>query len=1365
MTQPDPLANLSPDQQRELLQKLLQQKAEATRRFPMSAGQQGLWYAFRRDPSATTFNVYLPSRVRSVMDVEALRGAINYLVDRHPCLRTTFTDAGQELRQEVNESLPPEYEVVDASDFSEDEIRRQVIVETLRPFDLETGPLLRLKVFRKAPDDCVVVATTHHIVNDFWSLILILSELREAYPSFLEGREPNLPPIEGHYSAFVEAQQQMLDGPQGERLWEHWKKELEGSSHVLEWCTDFRRPPNFTGRADVAPFSFPPGTTAKVNEIAKQTQTTPTAVVMAAMQVFIRRSTNQESFLVGSPFSGRGQRKFEDTVGFFVNMLPVRVELADGPSFLEYSRRVGQTVLTALEHESFPFAQIVRRIQPPRDPARSPMFQVSCTFEKAQVREESGRAGFLLPGEQEFADFGGLQQESYYIPHPTCHYDIEFIFEQTEDDLRGMIVYCRDLFAPETAAKMSENFEQLLGSLLDDPSRSVDDANWYAAPSRHEETGELETLVDLVSETSDGLATIDGDHRQTHAQLQQSANTIAAALQQRGIAKGDYVPVIGQRNAKVITAILGVMKAGAVVVPIDADQPAIGTDDLVADTGAKLIITDTRKDSPSSVSIDQLVTEGASATPVSVDIRPEDLAYAIYTSGSTGTPKGVMVQHAAIANTLRWRKETVTLSPNDRVLMVMSHQFDAGFGIILSTLAQGATVVWGETAAHDIDSLVAQIVRDEITVLLGVPSLVRLIAAHPHFKDCRCLQQVWCGGETMPAELPELIWKHTSARIWNLYGPTEAAVEAIAHEVIDQDPRRPIPIGTPIRNTEVLILDPSLNPVPDTVPGQLAIRGRGLAVGYLNQPELTSEKFVTLPSDSEGSRVYLTGDLCRRRIDGEIDFLGRIDDQVKVRGYRIELEEIDAVLRLHDDIENAAVKVIGSGPSAQIAAFVTRGDSKIDDRTLLNSAKRHAGEQLPPYKRPAAWKIVDQLPIGLSGKVNRRKLPDTIARESDEDAYVAPSTPLEKHLADVWAEMLKIDHVGVNQNFFQLGGSSLQAAMMTTKLSEDLGVHVPTALLFDLADIAKLAQRLVQLHEMEMANRFGTESTTAYSQSALPSIHSSTGEESTAKAAMHPLLAPLKKDGERTPIFMVHPPGGIVICYRELAAQLDEEQPLLAIRSRGLHGREKMPGTIQEMAADYIDAIKRAQPVGPYIVGGWSLGGIIAYEIAQQLLAAGEAVQRLVLLDSTIPDDATDLVDSEDLSKVGDEYGIDLTLDELSDLKEDDQLPFLWQHAINLGVLSDETPKAVVDQVLMDLQSLFHHHVQLTNKYRMKPLDASVLLVRPSDVPFQVKTAEDRGWSKLVREVQVEYVSGHHHSMVQMPQVAELAVLLDGRAN
>ncbi|MEM8670327.1 MAG: amino acid adenylation domain-containing protein [Planctomycetota bacterium] len=1366
----DPLADLSPDQQRELLRNLLEEKSVAGKRFPMSEGQQGLWYSYRRDSSQASFNVFLPSRVRSPLDLKALRSAIEFLVDRHPCLRTTFTDQGTHLRQQVHDKLPPEFAVIDARYLNDEQLRQCVIEETQRPFDLEKGPLLRLIVWARSEDDLVVLASTHHIVVDFWSLVLLLNELRQVYPCYVENRSPKLPPSNGNYRSFVSRQQKLLTNAVGQRMRDYWLRTLKGVPTVLNWATDFERPDSFTGRASVQTLRFPAETVGRIIEVAKEAKTTTSAVVLAAVEAFIARSTGQSSFMIGSPFSGRSQRQFEQTVGFFVNMLPLKADLSDDPTFVHLVQRVGHNLLKALEHEDYPLAQIVRDIRPDRDSSRTPLFQVSCTFEKAQLREESGRAGFLLPSDQKY-DFGGLEQESYYVPHSACHYDVEFVFEQTEAELRGMICYCRDLFASETMSQMAENFQALFTNLLHDPHQSVASVGWNVKADVERivhPNPDRTTLVDLLDGIPtahlEAVATLFDGNIRTHGQFQEQTKNIARQLAQRGIGRGDFVPVVAHAGPQAIAAILGVIRSGAAVIPIDAKQPAIALQDLLQDTHAKLVIVDEAakriETDPSDlfVAIDDLSERVPGQDPP----RPtaDDLAYIIYTSGSTGKPKGVMVRHAAIVNTLKWRMETVKLSNNDRLLMLMSHQFDAGFAVAIGSLIQGAAVVWCDPDSyHDVDRIIHQITRDDISVLASVPSWYRLLVTHSRFGNCDGLTNLWVGGESMPSDLPELIRQKTRARIWNFYGPTETAVEAAAWEIVDHDPRRRVPIGHGIANTALLILDKQQQPVPDTVPGQLAICGRGLAEGYLNDHDLTRKKFVSVPGDSTGElRMYLTGDLCRRRPDGAIEFLGRIDDQVKVRGHRIELEEIDAVLRSHPAVENAAVKLKDEGTlNAQLVAFVTRSRFDLEEAEWLRSLKRHVADRLPPFKRPSAIAVLDELPIGSSGKVIRRLLPDAVQQPIDE--HVAPSTPLERYLADGWSEMLQVERVSVHQNFFQLGGNSLQAATMTARLSEELGVHVPTALLFDLADIARLSQRLVQLYEVEMAERFGLESVTAYSRSSsMPGEVSGRDVES---QEIHPLLANLKPDGERPPLFMVHPPGGIVVCYRELAEQLSSEQPLFAIRSRGLHGKESLPSTLQEMAADYVEALKTVQPNGPYVIGGWSLGGLVAYEVARLLQSNGEDIDQLILLDTSIPEGATDLVDSADQTNAGLEYGIDLSLSQLNELEADQQLPFLWDHAVKLGVLSDETPAEVVAQVLSDLQSLFHHHVDLANSHQLQPLDVDVLLIRPSDVPIEVSTSQDRGWGRLVKTVQVHFMPGHHHSMVQMPQVKQLAALIE----
>ena len=858
MSTNDRLKSLSPDEQRILLRDLLEQRSKAGKQFPMSVGQQGLWYAFRRNPAQTSYNVCLPSRVRSPLDLQALQSAIEILVDRHPCLRTTFSDQGAELRQQVHDKLLPEFSVIDASDLDESQLRQRAIQETQRPFDLESGPLLRLVVLSHRHDDFVVTATTHHIVVDFWSLILLLKELRQLYPSLAKNVSSELPPASGNYASFVSRQQNLLAGPEVEPLREYWQRKLQGIPTVLEWEPDFARPESFTGRANVQELVLTPQTLQKIAAVARQARTTTSAVVLAGVEAFIANSTRQKSFMVGSPFSGRSHQQFEQTVGFFVNMLPMKADLTDNPTFLDLVRRVGQSLVEALEHEDYPLAQIVQDLQPTRDPSRTPLFQVSCTFEKAQLREEAGRAGFLLPTEQRF-DFGGLDQESYYIPHSTCHYDIEFIFEHTESELRGMICYCRDLFSSNTMSQIAENFQSLFAKLLAAPNQNVNNVPWDVGVDvfgNQPSSADQSTLVDLLDRIPashpSALATRIKEKSQTHRELLDKSKTVANQLAQRGVGRGDLIPIGTRKGPDAIAAILGVIRSGAAFVPIDSDQPAIPLDDLLVDTRAKLVIVDGPSDWMKGhppelfVSIDQLSQPLSRPDPPRP--APDDLAYVIYTSGSTGKPKGVMVSHAAIVNTLQWRKDTVKLSTDDRMLMLLSHQFDAGFGATLGCLVQGAAVVWGDSEVlHDVDQLIDQIVRDRITVLGSVPNWYRPLVTHPRFTECRQLTHIWMGGESIPSDLPDLIRQHFSARIWNFYGPTEAAVEAAAWEITDHDPRRRIPIGRAIANTELLILDEQLQPLPDTVPGQLAVLGRGLADGYLNEPKLTNEKFVPVP--------------------------------------------------------------------------------------------------------------------------------------------------------------------------------------------------------------------------------------------------------------------------------------------------------------------------------------------------------------------------------------------------------------------------------------------------------------------------------------------------------------------------------------
>lgn len=1327
----DGLGHLTASEKRELLARLLREKAETEagsrgsigpREFPLSAGQQGLWYAFRRDPSVTAYNVFMPSRFRSPVDLDAMRRSIETLVHRHACLRTVFTESDSDSApvQRVLEACPPEFRVVDATGSSDTELLRMVEAEVARPFDLMTGPLLRFAAFRVAVDDFVMVATTHHIVVDFWSLVILMNEIRSLYPSFVTSEAPvhRLADAPANYDAFVQRQAALVASPRGGELVEHWQKRLDSVRPVLQWPTDFERPSRFTHRAATETLQFSAGSAARVAEAAKRWNVTGNVVLMAALQVFVARWTGQDSFSIGTPFSGRNEKAFENTVGFFVNVLPIGADLADNPSFEQLVRSVGASMVDALVHEELPFSEIVRTCAPGRDASRHPMFQVSCTFEKAHVESEQGRAGFLFGSVESFDDFAGMRQESFFVPHPTCHYDVEFIFELGESAVHGMICYCRDLFAKETAASMAAQLPSLLDSLLNQPHTAIKQIPWRidSAPDH------LASHKALIDQSSTVIELIDGSNNS----IVTKARVYASLLRDAGATSGDFIPVCFPKGKHAWSAIIGAMMADCCPIPIDADQPSVALETLIADADVTHLIADANHSWHQDQSVEVLTAATATSSLGRLPaVSPSDLAYVVYTSGSTGTPKGVMVQHGAIANTLLWRARDVRLTGEDRVLVLLSHQFDAAMGIVLTCLHQGAEMFWMDQVEFDLDSLMELLIREQITILPAIPNLMQAIANHPKFVQCTSIRQVWCGGESMPIELVRLVRSKIDCEIWNFYGPTEAAVEATAQRVEDELLDRPIPIGKPIGGAEVFVLDDSLSRVPVGMPGQLAIGGKGLAAGYLNRPDETAHAFVEL----NDQRVYLTGDRGRQSADGSFEFLGRFDHQVKVRGFRIELEEIERVIQRHPSVRRVAAKVVHTGSSNEsLAAFVT-----VNSGFTKEALTRHLSS-LPPFKRPGSITVLDEMPIGVSGKVLRDRLPNPIVEARTDQRHTEPATELEHFLAKEFSATLDRQSIGSEENFFELGGTSLQAAMLTSRLSSQLDVSVPTSLIFDLGNVAAIAGKLSQLYESQIRERFGADSIVS------------------AQVEGDSLLAALKPSGSRTPLFMVHPPGGIVVCYRELATNFHEEQPLYAVRARGLHGDEPLPPTIDAMAEEYVGAIRDFQPDGPYLLGGWSLGGVIAYEVARQLRSSGQNVAGLVLLDSTVPERSDPRVAS-----AGEEYGIELSLRQLSSLTQDQQLPFLYAHAEKLGVLHDDTPRETVERVIEDLRRLFAHHLGLCQEYQLSPLDVDVLLVRPSEVPGKSDERPDRGWQRWVNSVQVSYVAGHHHSMIQMPGVAELA--------
>lgn len=1380
---PQSLEGLSPTEKRMLLAQLLQKRVERGDVFPMSEGQKGLWLLHHLEPQNPAYNISFSSHLVSRLNVAAFQEAIHVLVARHASLRTTFGEQDGELLQRVHDDMPVALEQVDASSWVERELHARIQAAIAEPFDLATGPLLRIRLYTRAPDDHVLLCVAHHIAMDFWSLVVLLMEVRTVYPATCEGREPNLPRIEHSYDEFVRWQRKMLGSERGAALANYWQEQLAGAPHVLELPVDRPRSPRFSNRAGIVPCNLTPDLTAALNELAAAEKVTLYSILMAAFQIVLGRYSGQRDFLVGTPFVGRSRPGFEQTVGYFVNMLPIRATLSDKQTFRQLLQQVGASAVEALSHQDYPFPVMVDQMHVARDPSRPPLVQVSFTLERAQRQEEAGRARFLFPNANAHLNVGGLLEETYYVEQQTCHHELELVLEQSGGTVQGLLCYCADLFDQRMMERFVDRYRIVLRKAVEQPDVPLAELDSCAAAEREQVVTQWnQTSVDFprnvclhhlveqqVDRTPDALAIATSDRDYSYRELDAWANRLAGELIAHGVGPGGLVVICLDRSAVKIALILATFKAGGACVPVDPSTPPERLQRMLDDTAPVLVFGQddnvNRLRAATNVPVvtpadwsqisDQDHDPGRPASSVSC----EDLAYVIYTSGSTGQPKGVMIEHRAICNTIQWRCQALPIRTSDRILLMLPCFFDASFSVVFSTIAQGgclALLPAGEE--RNPTALLELCAEKRVSILPAPPRLLQVLIDHPLMDKCHDLRQVQTGGESMSPELCQRIVSQLNVPLVNMYGPTEAAVETSYWICQPGAQPRVIPIGRPISNVQTYVLDARRQPSPIGVPGELYIGGAGLARGYLNDIRQTNDRFLPHPFDvQDGARVYRTGDLCRWLDDGNLEFLGRVDQQVKLRGYRIELTEIEHALSRLAPIQEAAAAVhINQAQEPQLVAYIVLKNP--DERLEEEELRRDLRERLPHYMVPALIETVGTLPRTASGKLDRQRLPSPRNAVRPRCEYVAPRTALEQYVVDSCQKILKVDRIGMRDSFYELGGTSIQGATLLAMLQDDLGQRIQTTAMFDLTEIGDLTAYLASNYPEAVELRFGSESVTADAES-VSSRQVRTAINRTDAAPQQPgeLIVPIQPQGGRTPLFMVHPPGGIVICYQPLARHLGAAQPLYGIRARGLHGESELPADLESMAEEYVAALQSVQPAGPYMLGGWSLGGVVAYEMAQQLQAMGQTVQLLLLLDTTIPQGEGNQQYLEQAANTGVEYGLDMTLEELGDLGPEEQLPYLFEHARKLGVIDEEAPEELVQQVLNDLKRLFHAHLELASRYRIRPYRGRIALLRPSDAPVDVATTPDRGWRQLAENVDVHFVPGQHHSMVKDPHVKTLA--------
>ncbi|GCE20003.1 non-ribosomal peptide synthetase [Dictyobacter kobayashii] len=1080
------ISNLSPEAKRALLARLLREKAKGQETWvPISHNQKALWFLSRLAPDSAAYNLLYAAHISSSLNVQALQSALRTLAQRYPILTATYAlHDGEPAQQSASGHTLP-FEQVAATHLGLEEIKQQLQRESNQPINLGTGPVLRVKLYQRSPTDYVLALIAHHIAVDFWALDIFVDELFLLYAAEQAGLPNPLVAPGPQHTEYVQWQQAMLNSPEGEAHWHYWQQTLQGELPVLNLPLDHSRPPVQTYKGASHSFALPGELTRKLRALASSEKVTLFTLMLTAYQTLLYRYTSQEDIIVGTPALGRTRSEWERVVDYLANPILVRANLANNPTFKELLSQTRLCVLNGLEHQDFPFPLLVERLQPKRDPSYSPLYQTLFIWDRPRTRspQDLERLGQDALAQQ--LGQTGLSFEPFAYGQQGAPFDLTLTVFEIDGALSADFRYNSDLFEPSTIARMEQHFQTLLSALVEYPDQRLLQlplltaaerqqilVDWNATAQSYPDQATLQELIEAqVERTPDAVALIFEGQSKTYREINYAANHLAYRLQELGVTQNVLVGVSMERSFEMVMALLAILKAGGAYVPLDPSYPAERLAYMLEDAQVPVLITQTHLKEQLPATQAQLIcldpdwnsaqTE-AVANPISWS-GPADLAYMIYTSGSTGKPKGVMNTQQGICNRLNWMQQTYQLTASDRVLQKTPFSFDVSVWEFFWPLLTGAGLVIARPGGHQDPAYLARLIGEQqITTLHFVPSMLQAFLSEPDLSHCRQLRHVICSGEALAPELQERFFERfpNNVRLHNLYGPTEAAIDVTSWECQRGDKATNVPIGRPIANTQIYILNPALQPVPVNLPGELHIGGIGLASGYYQRPELTAERFIEDPfSTQAGARLFKTGDLARYRADGAIEFLGRIDYQVKIRGFRIELGEIETTLNQHAALAESVVTAREDTPgNKRLVAYLVPEQSGI--RPSIEELRSFLKEQLPDYMVPAAFVFMDALPLSPNGKVNRNELPEPDNSRPDlEVAYVAPRTTTEQYLADIWMQILGISRVGIHDNYFDLGGASIQSLEIVAKANA-AGLPLVLEMLFEFQTVAELASAI-----------------------------------------------------------------------------------------------------------------------------------------------------------------------------------------------------------------------------------------------------------------------------------------------------------------
>jgi amino acid adenylation domain-containing protein len=1199
--------DLLPAEKRALLAELLRKKAAAGKRqIPVSFAQQRLWFLDQLEPGNASFNISRAVRVKGQLDLDALRRALNAILARHESLRTNFTSIDDEPMQVIAPTREIEIRLVDLSELPEvnreSEARRLASEESRRGFNIAHDQLLRIVLFRLGDQDQVLLLVLHHIVSDGWSMGVLFRELETLYEAFSRSRPSPLPDLTIQYGDFARWQREYLQGHVLDEQVDFWKQQLAGAPAMLELATDKPRPAIQTFGGAYHTSFVGKELSDSLNELSRREGVTLFMTLVAAFQTMLHRYTNQRDILVGTPIANRTRTETEDLIGLFVNTLVVRTEFTGNQSFRELLSRVREVSLDAFAHQDLPFEKLVEEVQPERSLGHMPLFQVLFALQNVP------KAAWKL---------GSLDLTDFAFDKSTSKLDLSLYVGERVEGLSLTFEYSTDLFDATTIERMAANFQTLLEGIVANPEQRISELPVLAKRERAQLLAEWnnteaeyragkcihELFEEQAVKSANEVALISEKTKLTFGELNSRANQLAHVLKRRGVGPEVLVGVCIERSFETIVALLAILKAGGAYVPLDPSHPTERILYMLRDSGARLLLTQQHLGETlaswngETIYVDSEWPEIARA-PVenpAPTATVANAAYVLYTSGSTGQPKGVISAHRASINRFEWMWRAYPFAKGEACCQKTSLSFGDSIWEIFGPLLQGVPLALiPDEAVKDPRVFIAALAANKVTRLILVPSLLRVImeTGENLAQQLKALRYCICSGETLPAELAASFREHIPHTVLlNLYGSSEVAADVLYYEVNNTDGLHNIPIGKPIANTSIFILDANLEPVPLGVLGEIYVGGAGLARGYWNSAQLTAEKFVPHPfSRQPGARLFKTGDVGRYLPDGNIEYHGRRDHQVKVRGYRIELGEIESALKGCSAVNDAVVMLRQSTPdNKHLVGYVVPNAAQAEalNGFMVTELKSVLKNALPDYMVPAHFMFLEQLPLTPSGKIDRRALPQHDGTRPElEEAHVAPRDDLERRLANIWERLLGVQSVGVRDNFFNLGGHSLLAVRVVSEIEKETGQRLPLISFFQGPNIEYLASLLRQ----------------------------------DVRSLSWPTLVEIQAGGPNVPLFCVSMPNVNALGYRSLARYLGTDQPVFGLQAQypedleGEHSR----AAVNEIVTEYLEALRTVRPTGPYQLIGLCRGAHIAYEMARRLEQEGKEVALVGILDTWV---------------------------------------------------------------------------------------------------------------------------------------------------